>query len=214
MNTQGEQQVNKSPPGATWVSRARYADMRGWNRSYVTKLGQQNRLVLSEDGRHVNVEATDRLLTQSADPGKAHVAQRHQIGRVDRAVGQHIRPDAPIFGDPPPAARAADPDGDGYWSAKGRREKSLAQMAELELQERMKALVRRDQVVTATQAVHRMLRDSLLGMPTRLAPELAAMTDAFEVERLMREAISGILSDLSKMTAQDLQALEGNRSSH
>ena len=115
MNSQGEQQVNKTPPGTTWVSRARYADMRGWNRSYVTKLGQQNRLVLSDDGRQVNVEATDQLLNQSADPGKAHVAQRHHLGRVDRAVGQYGRADAPIFGDVPAAPRG----GEGPPAARG-----------------------------------------------------------------------------------------------
>jgi hypothetical protein len=190
-----------------FLSRKDFAALKGWSKSYVTKLGQQRRLVLSDDGKLVDVAATNELLAQANDPGKAHVVQRHAAARVDRDVGQHTRPDAPA--DEPPgggrsigAADGADP---GYWENKTRREAALATMAEVELMARLDKLVDRAAVESSVEALHRMLRDSLMGLPTRLAPEFAAMTDAFAIEQKFRDAVRRLLDDLSKMSAQDLK---------
>lgn len=200
MNSTGEQ----------FVSRADFARMRGWNRSYVTKLSQQGRLVLSPDGKLVDVPATLARLSESSDPGRAHVAARHAADRTEKHVSAYVRPDAPSGdGVVPPKAGADGVDESGYWKSKGRREAALAEMAELELQSKMGALVDRAKVEHAVESLHRMLRDNVLGLPTRLAPELASMTDAFEIEVKMRTAIRALLEDLSKLTTQDLGQFAG-----
>ena len=194
--------MNKTESDAQFLTRSDFARLKGWNRSYISKLGDQGRLVLSPDGKLVNVHATLALLDKSADPGKTHVAQRHAADRVDRDVGQYVRPDAP--GDAEPSgAGSGDP---GYWESKARRESALADMAELELQARLKKLVDRALVESTVEALHRTLRDALMGLPTRLAPEFSSMTDAFEIEVKLRDALRALLTDLSKKTAQDLRS--------
>ena len=180
--------------------------MKGWSKSYVTKLGEQGRLVFSPDGKRVDVTATLALLAKSSDPGKAHVAQRHAADRLDRDVGQHVRPDAPAGEETPAGGGQAGAGDDSYWKNKSRRESALAEMAELELAERLGNVIDRERVETTVESIYRTLRDALLGLPTRLAPEIAAMTDAFEIEVKMREAIRSLLTDLANRTAQDFES--------
>jgi hypothetical protein len=57
----------------------------------------------------------------------------------------------------------------------------------------------------------RMLRDTLLGMPPQLAPELAAMTDPWEIERRLTAALRTRLEEASRMSAEDFgHTLETN----
>jgi hypothetical protein len=186
------------------LTRSDFARLKGWSKSYVTKLGEQGRLVLSPDGKKVDVSATLALLAKSGDPGKVHVAQRHAADRIERDVGQHVRHDAPACDEPPAGGASAASADASYWKTKSRRESALAEMAELELHERLGKLVDRERVEATVDALYRTLRDALLGLPTRLAPEISAMTDAFEIEVKMRDAIRSLLTDLSNKTAQDL----------
>lgn len=73
-------------------------------------------------------------------------------------------------------------------SAQAVRTTYLAQIAKLEYEERLGALVRADGVRVEAFRVARQVRDKLLGMPDRIAAELATMHDTHEVrERLGRE---------------------------
>jgi hypothetical protein len=204
VNSDGKQ-VNNQPP-ADFLTRAKFAELQGWNRSYITKLGNQGRLVLTPDGKQVDVRATLAKLSASSDPVKGYVADRHAADRMERDVGQHTRHDAPADDAPEGGGES------GYWVSKARRESALADMAELELEARLKKLVDRAQVEAAVEALHRMLRDQLLGLPTQVAPELAAMDDPFQIELKLRGALRTLLDDLSKLTAQGLQ--EGGGSKH
>jgi phosphoribosyl-ATP pyrophosphohydrolase len=67
----------------TVISKSKFAARRGWSRSYVSKLANQDRLVLAEAGK-VELEATELFLASSADPSKAAVAARHDQGRVEQ----------------------------------------------------------------------------------------------------------------------------------
>ena len=179
-----------------YLSRSRFAERQGWSPSYVTKLGQQGRLVLSPDGKLVDVVATLARLVRTTDPGKDGVRQHHAAARAERDVGKHVRPDAPEEG----AGFDADPK---YWTNKARREGALAELAELDLAKKRGELVERARVEAAANGAGRMLRDAMLGLPTQLAPELASLTDAFQIEIRMRDAIRRIFADLTKMSADD-----------
>jgi hypothetical protein len=97
--------------------------------------------------------------------------------------------------------------------ARTRREAALAQLAELELAKSSQRLVDRDRVAAAAMRLGRLLRDAILGLPTQLSPELAAMTDPLTVEARLTEALRQVLEDVSRLTAQDLEGLLGAEAS-
>lgn len=71
--------------------------------------------------------------------------------------------------------------------------------------ERTGSLVNRARVEMAAFAMGRMMRDTLLGLPPRLAPQLSAMTDAHEIEIMLRAALKPAIEGLSKAAEADLQ---------
>jgi hypothetical protein len=182
-----------------FLSKSKFAAEQGWSPSYVTKLGQQGRLVLCENKKLVNVDATLAMLRRTEDPGKEAIRQHHQAGRVEKHVGAHVKPDAP--GDDEPASAGTDPK---YWGNKTRREGALAELAELELAKKRGELVERQRVEAMAFAAGRTLRDAMLGLPTQLAPVFATMTDSFQIEIKLRDALRQVFADAVKMTADDL----------
>lgn len=179
-----------------YLSRADFARARGWSKSYITKLGQQGKLVFDAAGKMIDVGATVALLAQASDPGKESVRLHNASER--QAAPKHV------FMDEPPKSAAADPK---YWDNKARREGALATMAELDLAKQCGGLVDRESVERTAFAIGRSLRDTMLGLPTRLAPVIASMTDAREVEVLLRDAIRQVFVDAMKMTSDDLARL-------
>ena len=97
----------------TYLTKSEFAARRGWSKSYVSKLASQDRLVLTVDGK-VDVEATEALLAESADPSKAAVAARHEENRVERDVRSHLQPG----GDTPAVQPPVQPPGKGLISRK------------------------------------------------------------------------------------------------
>lgn len=165
----------------------------------MTKLKEQGRLVLSPDGKLVDVKSTLERLNRTSDPSKDHVRDIHASTRSERDVGRHTRPDAPDESGEPGAS--SDPK---YWDNKTRREGALAALAELELAKKAGILVERDRVQSVAFAAGRMLRDAMLNIPTQISPIIAAMTDPWEVERALRDAMRQVMSDMDKVTADDL----------
>lgn len=192
--------------GEAFVNRTAFAALQGWSPSYVTKLGKQGRLVLDAAGKLVNVAETIAMLQRTIDPGKEAVRQHHVDQRVQRHVKAPLALDAPDDAEIPAAAKSsgADPK---YWGNKARREGAMAELAELELAKARGELVERRLVESAAFGAARTLRDSLLGLPVQLAPQFAACSDAFEIETRLRDALRKLLTDASKMTAEDLQRI-------
>lgn len=183
-----------------FLSRSQFAAERGWSPSYVTKLSKQGRLVLhSENQKLVDVAATLAMLNRTEDPGKESTRQYHATMRTDKHVVAHVKIDAPSADEIPPPS--ADPK---YWDNKARREGAMAELAELELEKKRGGLVDRQRVEAMAFAAGRTLRDAVLGLPTRLAPVFASMTDAFEIEVKLRDALRQIFADAAKMSADDL----------
>jgi len=99
--------------------------------------------------------------------------------------------------------------GSAYWDAHTRREVAAANREELLEKQLSGKLVDRVRVESAAFGIGRMLRDTVLGLPTQLAPEIAGMTDAFAIEVKMRDALRRVFKDFSKLTAQDLAKAMG-----
>lgn len=187
------------------LSKSEFAARKGWSKPYVSKLGKQGRLVLTDDGK-VDVARTEQLLLESADPSKAGVAERHQRERVQKGVTEHVAPDAK-----PTDPLSAPAGGYDFQKARAQREFFLAQLAENEARKSSGELVERQAVENAAFATGRQLRDLLLGLPKQISPELAAITDPWELERQLTSHLRRVLDDAARLSQADLeQALNPN----
>lgn len=185
----------------TYLTKSEFAARHGWSKSYVSKLAKQERLVLADDGK-VDVEATELLLAQSADPSKAAVAARHEENRVERDVRSQLQP-----GLGPAAVLQPDPAPGGahnFQKAKAHREYYLAQLAEAEFNKVQGNLVERQAVEDAAYSAGRMLRDQFFGLAPQLAAELVAMTDPWDIEKHLVDAFRRVFTEVGKMNSADL----------
>lgn len=197
-----------------FLSKSAFAAYIGKAPSYITWLKNNNRLVLSADEKQVNVDATIALIRETADPTKAGVAARHQEGRVQRDVTSQLSPlveSTPNMAAPQPAIGPAGKQPD-FQRARAHREYYLAQLAEAEFHKVQGSQVELEAVKTGAFNAGRLLRDQLLGMPPQLAPELAAMTDPWEIERRLTAAIRASLEDAERMSSADLVHALNNKS--
>lgn len=92
-------------------------------------------------------------------------------------------------------------EGGRYWEAKTSREEIELARARLALEKDSGLLVDRDGVRRAGYEDGRQLRDMVLAVPSRLAAELAAMTDARLVEARMTDELRKMLADLSRLAS-------------
>lgn len=186
----------------TYLTKSEFASRRGWSKSYVSKLANQDRLVLTADGK-VDVEATETLLAESADPSKAAVAARHEDNRVERDVRTHLQPggDTPAV-QPPVPQPGKGPD---FQKARAHREYYLAQLAEAEFNKVQGNLVERKAVEDAAFAAGRTLRDLVFGLAPQLAAELTGMSDSWEIEKHLAGAFRQVFDDAAKMSGADLK---------
>jgi len=180
------------------LSKSEFAAAKGWSKPYVSKLGKLGRLVLTADGR-VDVIATNALLAETADPSKAGVAERHEQERITKGVTAHIAPGAPLTETPPTTIGKPD-----FQKARAHREHFLALLAEDEYLKQHGQLADVTSVENAAFATGRMLRDLLLGLPKQISPEIAAISDPWEVERLLTAGIRRVLEDADRVSASDL----------
>ena len=197
-----------------FLSKSAFAAYIGKTPSYITWLRKNNRLVLSTDERQVNVEETIALIRETADPAKAAVTARHQEARVLRDVTSQLSPmveSTPNMAAPQPAIGPAGKQPD-FQKARAHREYYLAQLAEAEFHKVQGSQVELEAVKTGAFSAGRLLRDQLLGMPPQLAPELAAMTDPWEIERRLTAAIRASLEDAERMSSADLVHALNNKS--
>lgn len=81
-----------------YVTRSQFAVIYGCSKPYVTKLVADKRVVLSTDGKLINVEASMRLLDVTSDPSKAGVRDRWAAYRAGQMPAATNTPRAPIGG--------------------------------------------------------------------------------------------------------------------
>lgn len=116
-------------PPAT-VTRAEFAAMKGWAKSTVTRYVAAGRLVLTPDGKKIDVEASNRRLEETAHVDRMGVRERHARTRKGLA--------APDLGK---AAPEQPPAYSAFNLARTKREEAAAAMAEMQLHERKAELV-------------------------------------------------------------------------
>lgn len=179
-----------------YLNKSAFATSQGWQPSYVTKLGKQGRLVLAPDGKRVDVAATLQLIGKTADPAKEGVAAHHRQQRVRRDVYVPM-----ADGD------ASSPEPSDYHQYKAEREKYLAGIARIEFDQLSKNTVEREPVFNAAFAAGRLVRDSIFSLNRQMAAELAAMGDAWQIERYLNDKHRGMLTEVGRIAHDDLNAL-------
>lgn len=180
------------------LTKSEFAASRGWSKPYVSKLVKLGRLVLTADGR-VDVTATDTLLAETADPSKGGVTQRHEQERIAKGVTSHIKAGAALTEPLEPVTGKPD-----FQKARAHREHYLSLLAEDEYLKQRGLLAEVPAVENAAFATGRMLRDLLLGLPKQISPELAALSDPWELERLLTAGLRRVLEDAERVSGSDL----------
>jgi hypothetical protein len=178
----------------TILSRTEYAASKGWSRQYVGKLVQQERLVLTLNGK-VGVEASEEYLAMTSDPARSKTTRSTPVVIGVSEAGFEAPP-ATQMGAIPKAA----PD-----FQKARTRLALAQAVKVknELLKDNGTLVERSVVDEAAFAAGRMTRDLLMGLPAKLAPELSAMSNTWDIEKYLAAKLRGALADAESMSAEN-----------
>lgn len=166
------------------VSKSEYARHRGVSPAMVTHWSKSARLVLV-DGK-VDLVATDALLAATLDPtrggkGGRPAAQR-EASKAKPAAADQVTTPAVITETPMSRATASD------------REAS-ASLKMLRLGREAGRLVDRKNFEATTEEVFAAVRDSLMGLPVKLATVLAAATDERRVMDILRDAIEKTLNE-------------------
>lgn len=136
----------------------------------------------------IDPEVADIQWKKNTDPKQAERANSGKRGEAQPNIG------------------GGEQQGD-YWDSKARREKAEATMAELRAAELARQLVSVERVRAASMRMSRMLRDSLLAIPSKIAPTLATESDSHTIEQALTEALRRALNDIAGMTANDIEQM-------
>lgn len=162
------------------ITQAEYAKHRGVSEAAVSKAIKGGRISLI-DGRIDPVAAdaqwarNSRVRAGSGNPGRMAPG-----GGDPGAAGQSI-----IAGRLADADGSTEPGSDNYWNSRSRREAAEAELAEIELAEKNREVIRVKAVETVWSQALGATREHLLQVRARLAPLLANESDPFKIEQLL-----------------------------
>lgn len=176
------------------LSQRAYARRRGVSQAAVWKAIQTGRI--STVRGKIDPETADCEWAANTDPSKPRNSIVGEPKRT-RPIGEPSKPT-----DLDGACRVHGGNGEArarnvYVVARATRERCLAQMARLELEERMQQLVRRDEVQLAAVTAARSAREKLLALPQRVSGSIAAADDPTEVRRILEEEIEQVCLEIS-----------------
>lgn len=164
------------------VTPTAYAKHRGVSPAAVFDAIDKGRLETSlekkESGRYlIDIDAADAEWAANTDSGTgslAHMKNRPKVEATETADDQPIT----------------------YAEARAQHERFKARLAQLELEQREGTLVEAEASRREAFRVARLVRDSLLNIPDRVAGELAAETNQFKVHQRLVKEIRRALEDL------------------
>ncbi|WP_298580551.1 hypothetical protein [uncultured Luteimonas sp.] len=186
-----------------------FARRCGWKASYVTELKDAGRLVLTADGRRVQVAASLRLIEDTRDPSKAGVAARHAATRGAASPSTSAAPEAgqggaggddeaedraPVAYDDPLALRRA--------RAQAEIQEAALRKALREEQQELGELLQRDDVLAVIADAITTLRTGLENLPNTLSASLAAEQAEERCRVILANGIEHALEQLSRKCRQ------------
>ena len=187
-------------PPATVSSQKALAVALGVSTARVSQLKSAGRITPEADGTW-HVDTVRLQIAATADLGQSIAAETRAKARAGIVTEL-----------PTPAqssASADDGDFDHHYTedhganfkiARSLREREEAAKARISRMQAEGLLVEKADVERAAYTEARTLRDRLMGLPTKIAPLLAPVSDPFELERMLREALRQVLADCVRAT--------------
>lgn len=176
-----------------------FAAIVGCRPSYVTQLKKDGRLVLTEDGKRVEVEASRQLIEDTRDPSKAGVVARHAKARAEQAATSEAPDDTPENNEENDVGIVGGYD---FQQSRAKKEHFAALQAEAEYRKTIKELLEASAVRAVLADIVTVLRSSLESMPHTLAPVLSATQGEAEIKALLHDHIEAALRDASERLEQ------------
>lgn len=196
------------------IKQAAFAAAQGWNRSTVTRLKQAGRLVM--EGALVDpVASLDRIRDTGGmrfDVAERHAAQRAgNAGKKTAAGSPAGQGEGERTGGLPNAAPAPDGAvGERRTDAQARKESALANIAEMEVEEKRKNLISWVDVEQATKFIGSADRAHVESMPDRLTPLLVATSDPDEIHAILSEWGRDHLREMADVSIVQAKAIRGH----
>lgn len=184
---------------ANEVTAKQLARILGVAPSYITQLKGEGRLVRSGDGKRFLLAESRRLLSETADPGKAGVAARHAAARgAAVALEPSSMPGEPDEAEAPLAPAQDDPLAKRRALAQAQAEEAKARKLLRDEAVELGQLLPVDEVRSAIADAVTAMRADLDNLPAILAPQLAAEQDEDRVRVILRDAIEHIEREFAR----------------
>lgn len=167
----------------TTATQTEFAALLGKDKSYVTRLKQAGRLVITADGL-VDVEKSKNLIAATADPSRS--------AAVEQRANEQMQQERP-----PAAPSNQDAIGNSFQAAKAVNEKYKALTAKLEYEQASGKLVDASEARLFAADLAATFRGALEVLPDRLAPELVPLADTETIRALLVESFEQVLTDLA-----------------
>lgn len=165
----------------TTATQSEFAALIGKDKSYVTRLKQAGRLVLTAEGL-VDVEKSQALIAATADPSRSAQVE----ARANETMrGERAQPSQ------------QDAIGNSYQAAKAVNEKYKALTAKAEYETLIGKLVDADEARLFAADLAASFRSALEILPDRLAPELVPLSDTEAVRAVLVESFEQALTDMA-----------------
>ena len=154
-------------------------------------------MVLSEDGKLVNVDASLKLLNVTADPSKTGVRERWDAYRAGKSVTPPASVAAPAFSEP--SERPPRPgDTSQYHQARTLREQTEAQIAQLELKRQLGEVLEAQSTLRGITDANVTACVAVLSLADRLAPLVAPEADVRKCYDLILVECKRIVQSVSE----------------
>ncbi len=169
------------------MTQAEFSRHIGVEKSYVTELKKNGRLVFDENGKVMVDESTLRIAA-TEDPSKSGVADRHAAARQGKDDNDEM------------TGRV----GSAYQQARAMKEKYAAMQAKIAYEKEVGELLKISDIRAAIMDGDTIIRNRLESMPDTLSPQLAVENDEQKIRAMLIDHVEWLLTDLS----QSLKNLE------
>ena len=180
------------------VSLREFARQHGWNPGYVHKLKKRGILVMriDENGKElVDVDASNAAIAAAKDPAKEYMQEVNQQQRQHHR-GEH-RGD--LSGENTQTIKTSSSNAT-YHQAKTAREVYQAKLAQLDYEKKIGKLIEVDAVKAVLTKRILEIRDSIMLVPARLAPILAAESSQKKIQQIVSDELRRILEQLASLS--------------
>lgn len=173
-------------------TQAEFARLLGVAKSYVTKLKEHGRLVMSADGKLVDIEASRARIAATADPSKPDVSAKWvRPAAVEKPEAED--------GDDVPASGSSK-----YHDARATKEHYAALSAKLDYEKAIGKVVDKADVQAVVEDVITQFRWGLENLPYRLAPELVGQ----DLDGIRAALKQEVFDSLAKMQRGFIRQME------